>query len=496
MKKYIKILSVIAAASMVFGTFSGCTKKSETYVDSTYVIDGEADENSDGADNSESSGGVSGSTSSGSGGAGNNGGSSGTGSNTSGNGSTGTPVSEKKLKGKLELQIWVNGSDTSRVWERTVKAFEKVNPDLKVDLRMGINVNTQMQTRWMNDNPPDLILLDGTGIPTDTFQEEGKFYDLTSFLKTAKAYGEDKLIWDKLDHDCIEYFKNGKVYKAPLMTTPYGIWYDNEFLKKNGLTAPTDFDSLMSFGAAAKKKGISALCYPGVHAAYLGSALIMPAMAAYGKDYFYKALKLDDPSLFEGPEFKAIMQRFIDFAKAGYIMPGSVPLNHINAQMSWLNHKAALIPCGLWLETEMASDIPYGFDMKFSTVSLTAKGQPQATVLSGIGVAVAQKGKNRDNALEFLRYLYRDDVLLDFVEVNGYLSSCKIDMSKAKLSKAAKQALDTLNNPAVTKVYKNKSWGTMESELGNVINAIVLGDIKSADEACARMVKEAKKNKG
>lgn len=56
--------------------------------------------------------------------------------------------------------------------------------------------------------------------------------------------------------------------------------------------------------------------------------------------------------------------------------------------------------------------------------------------------------------------------------------------------------MDTLNDPAVTKVYKVKSWGTMESELGNVINAIVLGDITSADEACARMVKEAEKNKG
>ncbi len=496
MKKYIKFLSVIAAFSMVFGTLSGCTKKTETYVDSTYVIDDGTGGNSDG-DNSGNSGDASGNTGSGSSGAGNTG-SSGGADNTgsSGGSGSGNAVSEKKLKGKLELQIWVNGSDTSRVWERTVKAFEEANPDLKVDLRMGINVNTQMQTRWMNDNPPDLILLDGTGIPTDTFQEEGKFYDLTNFLKTAKVYGEDKLIWDKLDHDCIERFTDGKVYKAPIMTTPYGIWYDSEFLKENGLTVPTDFDSLMSFGAAAKKKGIPALCYPGVHAAYLGSALIMPAMAAYGKDYFYKALELDDPNLFKGPEFKAIMQRFIDFVKAGYVMPGSVPLNHINAQMSWLNHQAALIPCGLWLETEMASDIPYGFNMEFSPVSLTEKGQPQATVLSGIGVAVAQKGKNRDNALEFLRYLYRDEVLLDFVEVNGYLSSCNIDISKAKLSKAAKQALDTLNDPAVTKVYKVKSWGTMESELGNVINAIVLGDITSADEACARMVKEAEKNKG
>lgn len=221
MKKYIKILSVIAAFSMVFGTLSGCTKKTETYVDSTYVIDDGTGGNSDG-DNSGNSGDASGNTGSGSSGAGNTG-SSGGADNTgsSGGSGSGNAVSEKKLKGKLELQIWVNGSDTSRVWERTVKAFEEANPDLKVDLRMGINVNTQMQTRWMNDNPPDLILLDGTGIPTDTFQEEGKFYDLTNFLKTAKVYGEDKLIWDKLDHDCItKYRPSGTWQGSPISYSP------------------------------------------------------------------------------------------------------------------------------------------------------------------------------------------------------------------------------------------------------------------------------------
>ena len=47
----------------------------------------------------------------------------------------------------------------------------------------------------------------------------------------------------------------------------------------------------------------------------------------------------------------------------GYIMEGTPGLTHTESQAEWLQKKAAFIPCGTWLENEMRSITPGGFDM-------------------------------------------------------------------------------------------------------------------------------------
>lgn len=401
-------------------------------------------------------------------------------------------MTEKKLTGKLELQIFVNGSDNNVVWEKTLNAFEDANPDLKVTARIGINVNSQMATRWMSDNPPDFVLLHGNIDPV-TYIQAKKFADLTNFMKTATVYGSSEKIWDKLKPDVLTYH-NGKIYEAPNTLSGYGLWYDDSYFKQKGFSVPNSYEDLIALAPKANAAGIGAIAYPGQYSHYLVWGMVMPAVAAYGKEFFHQVCTKSSLDVYKSANFKAVWQRLIDLAKLkGSFMSGTVQLNHIQSQMSWLQHKAALISSGSWMESEMKSDIPTGFNMRFTAASLVTADQKKTAILMPSGVAVAEKAKNKDNALAFVRYLYRDEVLLGLMESYGFLSACKINTSKANLTPAIKEMIKYYNNINVinkTVVFDN----AVSTEMCNVANAIVLGNLTNADEACQRIYNAAMKN--
>ena len=394
-------------------------------------------------------------------------------------------ISEKKLTGKLELQIFANGSDNSRCWENAIAAFEKANPDLDVIARIGINVNTQLLTRWMSNNPPDFVSLAGANIPEETLEREGKFYDLTEWVKTANVYGSNELIKDKVKNGMFQYNYN-KLSKMPISMGSYGLWYDNNYFSKNNLTVPKNYEEMIQFAAEADSLGKSVLCYPGVYSGYLVWGLVMPAIAAYGSEYFNQVSGAVSPEVFQDERMKSVLTRLKQFADSGYIMSGTVALNHIESQMEWLNRNALFIPNGLWLETEMANDIPIDFEMRYTALSLATKNQKQTVVPYVSNVAVAEKGKNIDNALAFVRYLYRDEVIKDFAEVLGSLSTCDVDASNYKYSEVAKAAIEYILSDDVQIVYKTATWGTVDAEMNNVVNALVLGQI-TVQQACDRL---------
>lgn len=398
---------------------------------------------------------------------------------------------EKKLKGKLELQAFSNGSDDAKGIESVVESFEKANPDLDVTLRIGVNVHSQLLTRWMSGNPTDFVWLNGAGFPTDTIEASGGFYDLSSWIKTAKVYGSDELIKDRLQDDVLVY--NGKkLNKMPISSGAYGLWYDANYFSQNNLSAPQNYEDLKAFTAVAKSKGKSSLCYPGVYSGYLVMGMVVPAIAAYGdQEWFDKVTGATDPAAFTDKRMKEILTRLYDLAKDGAFMKGTVQLNHIESQMEWLNRKSLLIPNGIWLENEMADDTPANFRMKFAATSLATKSQGNHIVMYTGTVAVADKGKNRDNALEFLRFLYTDESQKVMCETEGSIPAIKTDRSSYKYSDIAKETIDYITGSSVKRVTLKNSWGTVDAEFNNVVNSIVLGEI-TPDKACERLAAACK----
>jgi N-acetylglucosamine transport system substrate-binding protein len=155
-------------------------------------------------------------------------------------------------------------------------------------------------------------------------------------------------------------------------------------------------------------------------------------------------------------------------------MPGTEALNHTESQTEWLKGKAAFIPCGTWLENEMRSVIPEGFEMVIADVP----GPGNAIIAEADETFfVPAHAKNPEAGMEYLRCFLSKAGAAFFAQNVGSIFPVKggtegVDISAAMESALA--AVDAAGNE-VSGRPKFISWyndlGTeMKNNLGSLIN--------------------------
>lgn len=428
--------------------------------------------------------------------------------NNAGNNGTPTPTNpedvvynelgEAQLLGTFELQIFEGGYG-SAAWEYAIAEFQKLHPDLEIIAHLDSNVNAQMKTRWAKNNPPDFVFLEGTNIPTETWMRENKLRDLKPLFETGTVYGTDTLIKDQLkDGLTFEFENTGKIFQLPIMLSTYGVWYDETLMNQKGWKVPTNYTELQSFCSTAKGAGIDPMIYTGQYSGYAVWGFLMPAVAAAAVesndlDFFYDVCMASRSDVWSDPRFKDALQKFADLANAGYFDMAGLSMNHINSQVSWLNHEAVLIPNGLWLETEMKDSTPDGFKMRYYPSIMQDADQPTCIIASATGMGIAENAKNPAAAEAFIRFLYTDEISRVFAEKCAVPVATKTDMTSANLTETAKQVNEMINSDDVTLVAKaGTSWGSVDGTVNDVINKIVSKDY-TVDQAIDALKKATDK---
>lgn len=305
------------------------------------------------------------------------------------------------------------------------------------------------------------------------------FYDLTELLEEGTIYGTNAKIRDRLNMKVIKEYE-GRKYRAPIMNSVMGMWYNQELVPE----APVNFDEFKAASGKLMEQGIAGMTYTGIYSEYTMTALILPAVAAYDEDLYSRIIS-GEAEAFQDERFRDVMRRFEEYCQAGNILTGSVSADHTSSQLNWLNGKAGFIPNGLWLEAEMKEYIPAGFQMAFCASPLITAEQKPTAVISGTNIAVAAKTENLENALAFVRFLYREDIQLEYMSKYGYMSALNtIDYSEAELSDVARSVLDYINSDKVVKVSNNVTTDSfINNTFKSVINDIASGNM-TAEEAC------------
>ena len=410
-------------------------------------------------------------------------------------------LGEVELTGKFELQIFVGGYG-SAAWEYAIAEFQKLHPNLDITAHMDPNVNAQMKTRWAKDNPPDFVFLEGTNIPTETWMRENKLRDLTSLYETGTVYGTDVSVKDQLkDGLTFTYADTNKIFQLPILLSTYGVWYDEALMNQNGWTYPSNYTELQTFCQTAQAAGISPMIYTGQYSGYAVWGFLMPSVAAEAVesndlDYFYDVCMASNSDVWSDPRFKNSLQKFADLAEAGYFDLAGLSMNHINSQVSWLNHEAVLIPNGLWLESEMKDSTPDGFKMRYCPSVMHDADQATCIIASASGMGIAENAKNPAAAEAFIRFLYTDEISRVFAEQCSVPVATLTDMSTAQLTETAKQVNEMINSDKVTLVAKaGTSWGSVDGTINDCINKIVTKEY-TVDQAIEALKKATDKKNG
>lgn len=398
-------------------------------------------------------------------------------------------VEEPKLSGELKMQVFTNESGRhSEAWTNVVTAFEDAT-GIKVTLIMGSQVNTQYSAAWLaGEAPADIVWISGNGIADEEMENSGMFYDLSELIKEGCVYGTDAKIADRINMDVIEE-KDGAIYRTPLMNSTQGMWYDLNTVE----TAPTSFTEFMDLSAKLSEGGVAGMTYPGMYADYNTWALIMPAVAAYGEEFFLQ-VAAGNPESFLDERFVSVLERYKQYCDAGHLLKGSTSADHTTSQLNWLNGECGFITNGLWLEAEMSEYIPAGFKMRFCASPLVTQEQNPTLVVHGNDLAISSQTENLENAMAFIRFIYREDVQLEYMSKYSYLSALKdLDYEDAELTDVARSTLDYFYSDEVDVINCNVSWSSLlNNTFKQVINDVSAG-VMSVEEACQLLYTDAQR---
>lgn len=398
-------------------------------------------------------------------------------------------VEEPQLSGELKMQVFTNESGRhSEAWTNVVTAFEEAT-GVKVTLIMGSQVNTQYSAAWLaGEAPADIVWISGNGIADEEMENSGMFYDLSELINEGCIYGTDAKIADRVNTAVIEQV-DGAIYRVPLMNSTQGMWYDQNMVE----TAPTSFTEYMELSEKLAQSDVAGMTYPGMYADYNTWALIMPAVAAYGEEFFLQ-VAAGTPESFLDERFVSVLERYKQYCDAGYLLKGSTSADHTTSQLNWLNGECGFITNGLWLEAEMSEYIPANFKMRFCASPLITEEQNPTLVVHANNLAVSSQTENLENAMAFIRFIYREDVQLEYMSKYSYLSALKdLDYEDAELTEVAKTTLDYFTSDEVDVINCNVSWSSLlNNTLKQVINDISSGAM-SVEEACQLLYTDAQR---
>jgi raffinose/stachyose/melibiose transport system substrate-binding protein len=300
----------------------------------------------------------------------------------------------------LKLSISQSGGTGENPIMPIVRAFEKANPNIKVDVSQApIDQYPQLlRTQLRSGNGPDLFYgSTGTGAPD-------------SIIPLAKA----GLVADVSDRPWVSTIPdsakslvqaNGKTYMLPLEYSANGVIFNEDNFKKYGVAIPQTFSELVSACKTIQSKG-------GVPIALAGGVPQNPSMVAMLLSNSYVYSKIPDwtqqreqgkTSFAKTPEWKAVVQRFKQLEDAGCFQKGAAAAGFPQLTQLLGSGKASMVGAPLAsikTITDSGSKADYsGFAMPGDSADTT-----RLTASPNYAMGINSKSKNVDAAKKFLDF--------------------------------------------------------------------------------------------
>lgn len=317
-----------------------------------------------------------------------------------------------------ELNIAVfEGGYGSAYWDEIIKRFEDAYPGVTVNMQISPKIGDIIRPQIVAGNVPDFISMndnDSTGLISSMVKEHA-LMDLSDVFEEGGIDDDtplkDQVIDGLLDSAKCSPYGDGKIYIAPFDASPMGLVYNKTLFEENGWETPVTWDDFFELGDKAKGKGIALFTYQGIYPGYLES-MLWPALAsATGIDNM-KAIASYTPGSLSSDEALKVFQNMAKIGTDGYLMDGTVALNHTQSQTDMMMNKALFIPNGNWMEGEMA-DAPRadGFEFGLTCAPVLDDGEARYVMSSVEQFEIPANAKNPELAKEFLRFLYTEDDL-------------------------------------------------------------------------------------
>lgn len=349
-----------------------------------------------------------------------------------------TPASTES---ELNIAVFEGGYGPD-YWNQIVSMFEDSHPGVSVKMQINPQIGDIIRPQIAAGQVPDFLVLndnDTSGVVLSLIKENG-LTDLTDVFE-GPGIDDQTLLKDQVLDGVLETTKcqpygDGKIFLAPFNASPMGLVYNKTLFAEKGYELPKTWDDFFALGDQAKKDGYALMTYAGIHPGYMES-LLWPALAsACGIDTVMDMGRYKEGS-FSSEEVMTVLKNIQKIGTEGYLMNGTVALNHTQSQTDMMMNKALFIPNGNWMEGEMA-DSPRadGFEFGLWTAP-TLEADDESFVMTSVEqFSIPAKAQNPEMAKEFLRFLYTDESVKLFAENSNGIYALKdaTELSKGIVS--------------------------------------------------------------
>ncbi|GIO26485.1 hypothetical protein J43TS3_10960 [Ornithinibacillus bavariensis] len=396
--------------------------------------------------------------------------------------SSSTVGKDGEIAGDLEIQYFVGGYGDSW-WKEVIADFKKVYPDVNVIEHAGPNINEEMRSRWVSNDPPDVVYIDGAGSSETQMVEDGQLMNITEWVNGIELEGGDKLI-DSFIVKPATY--NGEIYSLPLVFDTWGTWYDKALFEEKGYTVPKNFDEFIDSMKEIKDgEGIDPFVTSGQHPYYFLRGMLYPAFAAAGGEELLEDVITGKEGAWSSEQVLDIMKRVQKMVDEGMFDSGLGALNHTQSQMNFLLHENAFIPVGFWLPNEMKNDIPEGFDFGFIPSPMNATDEKYAIVPDLRPLAIAEGAENPEAAKAFVAFVFTREYASAFSEHTGAIMNLTgVDLTKNdKVPEYLMNANAMINDPDIVQIYEkpHPMSADLETPIGNALVSLMLGNMTAEE---------------
>ena len=373
------------------------------------------------------------------------------------------------------------------------KDYEAKHPGTHVSVSGSPRVWEQLRPRFANGTPPSLTW-PGWGMDYWTLIYDKQVMALDDALKTPAFDG--KGTWGETFEPALlklgQY--DGKQYELPYHYNVLGWWYDPGVFAKHGWTVPKTINELLALCPKIKAAGMAPITYQGKYPAYMIQGFLFPWVASIGGTKVLDDAQSLKPGAWKDPAFLKAAQLIKQISTAGYFEDGCNGLDHTESQMEFLQGKAAMIPCGTWLFSEMSKTMPAGAKMAFMLPPVVdgGKGEPSAIQIGIEPWIVPTKGQNTDVAIDFFKYMTSLEKAKQFVEEKGTLMAIK-GSDQAKLPEHLKLPAQLFKDSKSIYAIEYDQWyAKFGDEVKNAMSALLNGT-KTPEEFVQTCEDEAEK---
>ncbi len=372
----------------------------------------------------------------------------------------------------VEVQAFRGGYGLD-FFETAAKEFNAAHPDIKVSVDGNPRVWDVLVPRFAAGTPPDLAW-PGWGMNLRPIIMEGQVLPWDKYLDQP-AYGNPGKTWrETFKPDLLKAgVFNGKTYTLPFNIDCYGWWYDETLFNKHGWKPPQTYEEFLVLGKKIQAQNIAPLTFTGRYPIYLLNGVYYPWVISDGGIDVYKKMINLEPGAWKHPSFLKAARCVMDLKKERYFQGGCIGMNHTESQMELLVHRAAMIPCGSWIQAEMSNLVPENFKMTFLKTPSFKDGAGDPTALfvgaDGKGWTLPVKGKNPDAAAEYYRYVSSPEKAALFIEQKGTMTAI-ITEREPKLPPHLVKPFEAVKNARVTWLNNVGDWYTpLETEIETAV---------------------------